>query len=711
MRNVLFLLFFCCAQISLAEEYTVFEKDGYFGIKDHTGEITVPPVYERLGWSDGSAKVHHEIIGFKERNYWGLITIKNKVIASSKFYSITPVSNIYFKASLKAEYSNQLSYGILNEKGQTLISFDYFSIEPMGVHWLASTFEGKKQQFGVISFASEAIIPLAYRSIREIEGLVFCEKYSSKIDLYSFKDGKIEAELDSATYYDQGWIIYQDGYTGFLSTSGDKIHPLKYKSITISADSVVPMPFKSWTVYDDKVLLEKACDSLTVDENDLLIAYLNGAHHLLLQHANHTNRELMLKEVVGNQYVFQHSKSRKWSVIDRSGQVVLNNYDSIHAIGNYYGVLNRAGWSLKDRLGNLMNRSPFQRIQSGIFRQIIAKKNEYWGAFNVKNEQSAIYKYDSIVAKEGIYLISYLNMWGAMDEHEEWIIRPEYEELLSFGKILIGRRGRSYTVFNQGGVTYRTTSSPIAKIGSHILIRGENNLYGLLNPYGEVQVIPSYDTIRAVGDYFELTQKDSVVLMNPSGGFVLKLHESYQRVSSFGEGYFTVKKDSRWGFVDDQGRLRISNRYDKARMFSEGLAPVLLRGKWGFIDKLEALVIQPYYEDVTHFQEGISIVRVADKYGMINTKGEEVLELIWKSIRRLSTGNYLVEDIEGYTGLADQFGRFILRPRYDSLEDYGDRVLVSKNQAWGVLNYSGEQIFKISHKEIQIRKHLTMVTD
>ena len=85
MRNIIFILFLISSLVTQAEEFTVFEKDGYFGIKDETGNVTVPAVYEKLGWSNGSTRVYNGVVGFRRDNLWGLITVRNKPLTGQKF--------------------------------------------------------------------------------------------------------------------------------------------------------------------------------------------------------------------------------------------------------------------------------------------------------------------------------------------------------------------------------------------------------------------------------------------------------------------------------------------------------------------------------------------------------------------------------------------------------------------------------------------------
>lgn len=710
MRNLIFILFLFCSSVIQAEEFTVFEKDGYFGIKDEIGNVTVPAVYEKLGWSNGTSKVQNGVIGFRRNNLWGLITVRNKALTEQKFYTIEPISSDYFKASIKGRFSNYLFHGILDSKGKTIISFNYFTIEPLGINWLVSTFDGKRQQFGVVSFDNVLVVPTNYSSIREERNLLHCKQTSRKLDIYNTSGYQLQLDLDSVKFQN-GLIAFRDGYAGFLSDLGQEIHPFDFKNFSIVGNQIVPISFPEWTVYQaDTTFLKWKCDSLSVSNNGMLVAYLNGAHHLLL--GNKTllnNHELILKEVSNNQLIVQNSKNRKWALLKKDGSKIISEYDSIQSMSNHYACLNAKGWHLIDQEGRQINKLPLQSISSGLKNQFLVKRNNHWGILKLNTRKKVTYKYDSIVTGRNEYLVSYLNRWGVLDDKEEWLIHSEYNDIISVGQLLIGRRGKGYTVYYHNEPLYKTIARPISELGTHILIEGDSAKLGLMNQFGEVLLRPQYDNIHLLSDHYVLQRGNQISLIRPTGKLIIEESEDYEEISGYNEEYFVVKKAGRWGFVDDLGRLRISNRYDDAKPFTEDLAPIKLRGKWGFINKKEELIIQPYYKSVSPFKNGRSIVLRDEEFGLIDQNGKEVLELNWKYISRLETGNYIVQDNKDQFGLVDANGSFIFRPAYDHLEDYGDRVLVSKNGAWGLLSYSRHPIFKINHEEIKVIGNFTMV--
>lgn len=67
-----------------------------------------------------------------------------------------------------------------------------------------------------------------------------------------------------------------------------------------------------------------------------------------------------------------------------------------------------------------------------------------------------------------------------------------------------------------------------------------------------------------------------------------------------------VRKDSLWGFVDEEGKLKIGFQYINASSFSEGLAAVKKTDSVGFINTSGEVVIPFRYENANSFKEGMA---------------------------------------------------------------------------------------------------------
>lgn len=714
LRFILIFFFLNLSLSSRAEGFRVFEKDGYFGVLDANGEVAVPAVYSRLGWSDGSDQVQNGVIGYREKNLWGLITVRNKTLTAANFYTLEALGAGYVKASIKGAFSNRLFYGLLDSKGTVRISFNHFSIADLGPNWLVSDYENGRQFFGLVSFENELLIPKRYMKLSALPGgILQAINHAGHVDLFRTDGEPLQQSLDSLSHGSIGWTIFRDGYAGFLMADGRLWLDLNYKNIRIQNQQPEGVEFPLWRLYRaDSLLLEVFCDSLQFTSHDRLIAHRNGAHHLqfqdtLFQH----NHQLLLKEVLDRFYIVQNSKTRKWSLLTHQGDAILSEFDSIFSLEGSFAVSKKQGWYLASEKGELINNRPWERLAKGIGDQLIAKRNGYWGILNRNLEPVSPFKYDSIALLSSNYVVHYLNKKGLMNSEGDWVLRASFDEIYSYGDLVVGRNQKAYRYFYKGTEQFRSTAKPVKWLGSDLLIESEDQQYGLLNEYGELKEPTIYEQLLMLGDNLALWKNGFVKMLSPDGKEILSFQDKYQDVETFSDGLYVVKKDDRYGFVDNQGRLRISNRYQKVRSFSEGLAPVYLQRKWGFIDKKEQLRIQPHYRSVSPFENGIAVVADQKGFGLVDKDGHEVISLSWKNISRLPTGNFRVQNSQNKFGLIDMEGKFLLRPDFEYLEDLGQSVIVAKNGSWGILKYNGVPQVSMSHKEVKVVNNLTLIRD
>lgn len=114
----------------------------------------------------------------------------------------------------------------------------------------------------------------------------------------------------------------------------------------------------------------------------------------------------------------------------------------------------------------------------------------------------------------------------------------------------------------------------------------------------------------------------------------------------------SLKEDAKYGFVSHILRLEIALMYEKAMDFSEELAAVKKDGKWGYINENGVTAI-PYEFDscaiadamssdcAFSFRNGLAPVCKNGKFGIINNKGETVVDFSFDSIIQGGNGVYL----------------------------------------------------------------------
>lgn len=86
--------------------------------------------------------------------------------------------------------------------------------------------------------------------------------------------------------------------------------------------------------------------------------------------------------------------------------------------------------------------------------------------------------------------------------------------------------------------------------------------------------------------------------------------------------YPMISQDSKWGYINEEGNIKINPQFTKVRLFHENLAAVRCNNKWGYIDTNGNIRIDTLFEDAYSFNEGIALVKLNSLYGYINTKGK-----------------------------------------------------------------------------------------
>ena len=114
----------------------------------------------------------------------------------------------------------------------------------------------------------------------------------------------------------------------------------------------------------------------------------------------------------------------------------------------------------------------------------------------------------------------------------------------------------------------------------------------------------------------------------------------------------SLKEGAKHGYVSHILRLEIALMYENAMDFSDGLAAVKKDGKWGYINENGVTAIPFEFEscavaDVMEsdcsfsFRNGLAPVCKNGRFGIINEKGETVVDFIFMSILQGENGNYL----------------------------------------------------------------------
>ena len=201
--------------------------------------------------------------------------------------------------------------------------------------------------------------------------------------------------------------------------------------------------------------------------------------------------------------------------------------------------------------------------------------------------------------------------------------------------------------------------------------------------------------------------------------------EKYEDIKEFSEGLAAVKRNGKWGFIDNRGFEKINCQYDRVENFSEELAVVENNNKWGYINKNGSEVIHCEYESTEglslehpgNFSDGLAAVIKNQYYGFIDKVGVLIIPYKYRyagsfsndaaKVQMREGNNFAPEkDSEGTpleygVGFIDKRGNEIIPPTYYNGLDFSEELAAVRNREyWGFVNKQGIEVIEFKYEAV-----------
>lgn len=696
------------------EEYSIIEKDHKKGLINKNGRVIIPPEYEDLGWTNGGTLLLENVIGFKKGGLWGILNTKNEKITEPLYVSLARLNENWIVASKKLPYNSSIVYGVINAKGHAEIAFQYHMLRVHNSKLIASVEESGKYFFGVLDEKAKPVIPIKYDRIEVISDDLYEVTSEDDVAVFS-REGKniSDFSLDSVQTLDNNFVqTFRNGKRGLISSSGDFVISPKYKNIVFEGEKIRAEKFRQWHAFDDtnQLLATYAYDDVVPMGDDIYKVTVGKAQALIHQSdsmlTSFSNFEI--QDQLGKWVsVKQNGKS---GILHFDGKMFLEpSYDSIRFVKNLFIVKHKLngkrGWSLINEQGEIITDQIYEEITWLGDSYYKAKRGDYWGVINDLGKEIIYCKYDSIKQyTQGKLLVEFLHEEGILNLDGNWEILPQNKdiEIVDPIRYLIRSPYGSYVAFYPDTKDF-TAEYFLYKHGNRYLEKTLDNKFGLLDEEGDRVIKPGYDEISELqqDSIYYAKSENGHSFITKSGQVMIEDDDRFQAIHDMTEEFIGVMIDDQWGFVDINGKLRISNQYDNVGLYNEGLAPIKLLGRWGYIDKRENIIVQPRYDSVYHFLGGICEVIRKGKYGLINAKGEITLECEYDSLYRLKTGGFITSK-ENKKGLVGENGRLLILPRFDNMVDLDNGfVIASRKGKYGVMSSDGLSIIPMIYEDLK----------
>ena len=162
------------------------------------------------------------------------------------------------------------------------------------------------------------------------------------------------------------------------------------------------------------------------------------------------------------------------------------------------------------------------------------------------------------------------------------------------------------------------------------------------------------------------------------------------------------KKENKYGYVDENGKIVIPYQWKYANKFREGLASVSNdQNYWGYINKEGQVVIPCKWKSAGSFYDGLApVTNNQSLYGFINKEGQIVIPCKWKSANYFIEGLSSVRNVQGMFGFMNKEGQVVIPCKWESSGDFKNGLALVKNRQgyWGFINKEGIEVIPIKWK-------------
>ncbi|HEY8687646.1 MAG TPA: WG repeat-containing protein, partial [Chitinophagaceae bacterium] len=304
-----------------------------------------------------------------------------------------------------------------------------------------------------------------------------------------------------------------------------------------------------------------------------------------------------------------------------------------------------------------------------------------------------------------------------------------------------------------------STFTYISELDDELAIVEDENLFGkfqfFINQKGEKRIKLQHKYIwvseffNYTGRYFSKAARKKftgikIGIINEFGNDIFKCEYDDCGTLTDGDGYYEkllpVKKNNKWGIINDSNKLVVPFHFDFIGDFNEDGVAVCTIGAfnhlnfikrynlryfsipcYGFIDKKGRIINQAYlYNNVRQFSDGLAAVQKPitkkweekGKWGFINSHFDEVLSFYYQDAKSFSNGLAAVREYKNYGdskwGFIDKSGKLIIGYKFDNAYSFSkvsfdpdiDLAAIEINKKWGFIDKEGNLIIECKFEEV-----------
>ncbi len=514
---------------------------------------------------------------------WGFIDTLGQMNSPFSFDYVTDYSNN------RAMFQQEGLWGMIDEIGNIVLKaqFDDINFLPRSDKKLFYVTDNISLR-GALDQNSKIIVPVNYTRIKD-----FHDDRIAVRNIYrkwGFVD-RNSIEVIPATYqavhdFSEGLaVVYDKGRWGAINTNGDFVVKAIYSAMGDFKEG------KAW------VRLKNGYKG-----------YLNKQGELLFSHK--LSRVSDFKDSVARVYI----RKKGWALIDINGNYIMKPKKRFKKIEEFNDKgLAKVKIGKKFRLINLEGK-------------FVGKKS--FGLIRNFVEGHAVVRKQVVNA----FRLGKTNLnYSFIDTTGEIVGNNEFKYLNSFhnGRAVFKNDDNQKGYINYNG---EVVIEPVYfKAGdfhdNRAVVWHSFNKTGVIDTSGNIIVPLSYNKIIDIKEGLALVRKNSWSYFFVNEDTKRHSPVNYQGGYAFQNNLAPVKKNDKWGIINNKGIATLIPKYSDIKPYSKGIAKVSVSNLVGVVDINGKVIIKPEYEYVSYVGDGLFRVENGDKVGYLNMKGNWVWEM------------------------------------------------------------------------------------
>ena len=411
---------------------------------------------------------------------------------------------------------------------------------------------------------------------------------------------------------------------------------------------------------------------------------------------------------------FNHGPSYLKGLYDvHKGEIIPCIYDEISVFlqdSLYLCIVVKDGkYGVIDINSNVVIPMEYDKIQLMTDRVLRAKKAGKYGVINFSNQVLVSFDYDDYLDdyyfNDGVTAFSKNGKWGIVANNNQTISPFIYDRIYSpnadrdLARMV---KNEKYGLINRKGEEVMPPLfDDIGSLEGFIEIK-KNGKYGIMKENKQL-VAPIYDyIIMWYKDFFKVRLNKKMGLLSKKDGRILVPIEYDDIQIENNDKTIFVKKNNKWGLLDESGVVKIPLMYDEkgnhSPLTNGNLYKFNKNGKYGIVNK-ENQIIVPFEYDWINFDKSYIEVVLDNKCGLLDSLGNQKIPIEYSSLRCIKDTSYIIAKKDGFYGLISENNELLIPFQYSSIKNTNrENTLEACFQTnCKIINYAGEEIFSSNY--------------